>query len=310
MKHGFPTILSSYDPDTDYDALQGLKRPGTPKWNGGIDLWASGLPAQDAMLINPQDSDDVILSNIKEFVRRWKASGNSKLMIIRLDSLHTVKVPTTSHVPFIDDYDSVLREIKKDISDGFIPSLWALPNFRIKLDGVASILFESPDRISIEIFGPGYDPADISKGAMNPPIVIMMKPFAPPLLEFKNNMSNLPIYLDIRDESKELATDPDRLARVRADRIAARISFLARANGRSAADQIAEMKRGGDTGLFDRHANADFQGIIKLFEFAIKYAEFKRLHKLPFRNDTLAMKISGGRWFFDNVWDADRYKAI
>lgn len=81
----FPNILSSYDPDTEFDVLEELKRPGFARWNKGVEIRQTGLPASDAILINSADSDNAILEQIKEFVRRWMAAG-ARFMVIRYDS--------------------------------------------------------------------------------------------------------------------------------------------------------------------------------------------------------------------------------
>jgi len=69
------------------------------------------------------------------------------------------------------------------------------------------------------------------------------------------------------------------------------------------------MRRDGHTLLFESVARLDWSDIEKLFGYAIKYAEFKREHGLPFKGDTLALtKSRSGKYFFDNAWDWDKYK--
>ncbi|MCL2338431.1 MAG: hypothetical protein FWC51_00560 [Proteobacteria bacterium] len=311
MKPEFPLILSSYDPDTDYDLLERLKHPGWTRWNKGVEMRQSGLPVQDTMLIDPNDSDDALTESIREFVRRWKSSGNSKTMTIRLDSTDSNLIPSPSHESKPDDYDLVKEHIKKRIREGFIPSLWALADFRANYLCTASIMFESPDRIVIEILGPGFDPAAISHGVIIPPITITMKPYAPSLLEFRDDMSHLPFYLDIRDEAKAFADDPERLARIRAERNDMWIKFIASLNKISPSEQTAQLKRDGYTMLFDYKAKCDFAEIEKLFRTAITYAEYKRVHGQPFRHDTIAASLTkNGKWFFNNAWDMDKYGKI
>ena len=305
----FHNILSSYDPDVDFDALEKLKHPGLKRWNKGVELWQSGLPTQDAALINPSDSDEAILADVKEFTRRWKSSGVAEVMNIRIDSLNPKNIPPPSNAEKkYDDFSIVLKKVRESAAAGFIPSLWALSEERGFALTSACIMFETSERVSLEMLGPGHDPSDMAKGTVRPPIIITMKPFAPPLLEFKGNLSHLPFYLDIRDEAKDLATNPEKLDRIRAERREARINFLAHVTKISPEEQIKKMKREGNTLLFEREKKLSFTDIEKLFGFAIQYAEYKQTHRLPFLGDTLAAaQSSSGKYAFNNAWDKNKF---
>jgi len=204
MMSEFPNILSSYDPVTDYDALEKLKRPGLARWNKGVELRQFGLPMGDVMLINPHDSDGRIMNDIVEFIRRWKVSGYATFMTLRPDSINPARIPFPSN-HILRDADTAFERVRETHAAGFVPSLWAYDNLRVARPGVSTVMFETPERIVIEILGPGHDAGDLSKGVLRPPIIIRMSPFAPALLEFKDNMQFLPFYLDIHDESMDYA---------------------------------------------------------------------------------------------------------
>ena len=56
--------------------------------------------------------------------------------------------------------------------------------------------------------------------------------------------------------------------------------------------------------MFDKEVSYDFEFIKQLFKYATIYAQFKELHGLAFKGDTLSMYItSKGRHVLDNKWD-------
>lgn len=292
----FPNILSSYNPDADFFALEALKRPGLSRWNKGVELWQSGLPTLDVMIIIPGNLESIV-KQIEEFVRRWRAPGNPKHMVIRLDSLSSNSVPPTSQEEFTDNAGYYASQITKYINDGLIPSLWALPELRIKRRQVAAIMFESDERIIIEMLSAGHDVADIAKGHGHPANIITMKPFAPSFKEI--SPSHLQHYINVRTEDENM----------RKERINDRINFLAKLNNRAFDEQAEIMKT--ESGLFSETNTCSLSDIEKLFRYAKQYAEFKALHNLLVKNHAIAAtRSAGSRWNFDNAWDAKKYNSV
>jgi hypothetical protein len=284
----------------DYDELEKLKRTGLFRWNIGISIYQSGLPFQDACLLNTLDSDEKLYIDIAEFIHRWQSAKTAKMMIIRPDAIEPRKVPPVYHGPLHDNIDEVLERVKEFTSMGFVVSLWGLDEYRVKRRGSNTIMFESSEKITIEMLGGGYDNADMAKGMIRPQIIVSMKQFAPPLLALRNNMEFLPFYLDISELQDEQSQK---------ERIARRLEFLARCNKISIAEQIENLKRNGDTRLFDDKKILDWQELKTLFRFAIHYAEFKQLHGLPFRYDALAIDSNAkGIYSCNNAWNMDKYK--
>lgn len=213
-----------------------------------------------------------------------------------------------SHEPLYDDYARILKKLRESTGACFAPSLWSLGDFRANRLGVATISFVSNDRIVIDIIGPGHDPASICKGIINAPISISMKEFAPPLLEIEDRINNLPFYLDIRDEARDLSAS--RLAVARERRRRKRIEWLAGMEGMAPDEYIAFARRMGWNNLFTGEAELNFAQVEKLFQFAIRYAKFKAEHNLPYNQDTLGFTIiAGGKYSLDNAWDGNRYKG-
>ncbi|MCL1892006.1 MAG: hypothetical protein FWF97_01775 [Alphaproteobacteria bacterium] len=304
MMPNFPNILSSYNPDTDFDLLESLKRPGCYRWNKGVELYQTGLPVYEMMLINPKDSDDEIMKGVSEFMRRYKSAG-SKLFVVRPDAAEPWKIPPPSNSAVTETNGEALKTIRATIDQGFTPSLWALGDYRANRLGSTAVSFLSPDKIMIEMVGPGHDVASIAKNITTPPIIITMKSFAPPLMEL--NLSHLRFYIDIRDEAQTLSKDE--LGPARAERRKLRIEWLAKTYKMSVNEFVSYARGMGWNNLFEGEAELDFAQIEKLFKLAIKYAQFKHLHNLKFAGDTLGLsRCRGSGWIIDNAWDSEKYK--
>ena len=108
----YPNILSSYDPETDYEELEKLRIEGLPRWNGGIDMYKTGLPFSDVLLIDENASDQKLKDDLKEFARRCKSIG-CELSHVRYDlKTEKHKMPASGADRMVDDFPAIISEIR------------------------------------------------------------------------------------------------------------------------------------------------------------------------------------------------------
>ena len=182
----YPYILSSYNPETDFDELERLKIPGFKRWNGGVDLYQTGLPCNDVLRINSDATDDDILSDLVEFKRR----NPNGLFCLRFDVKDKTIIPPVSHAALPDKCEDILVQIRDFENQGISTSLWKYDGHRYERNGAASISFVAKDKIAIDLVGPGYDGANITKGFTDIPVRITTRPHAPSPLELAEGGGN------------------------------------------------------------------------------------------------------------------------
>ncbi|MDR1826351.1 MAG: hypothetical protein LBQ49_01505 [Rickettsiales bacterium] len=303
MARAFPNILSSYDPNADFDELEKLKIPGASRWNGGVELYQTGLRSPDIMRIDPRASDADILMEFHEFDRRRKLIAPAPMIVLRIDNPSHKVMPPASYGEFDrGGDDGAIAAIRQLLKDGFAPAFFMLEGAQYSLKGAATISFLQPGEIAVEIVGPGYDDASCTKGYANIPVRVTMKPYAPPLLELADDMRHLGLYIDIWDEAKALP--PDELKARRDERRRTRIEWLARLEKKTPEEFVEFLKKTGHTGLFADEVPYDMNFIKKLFRWAKAYAEFRIIRKLPFNGDSLGIQIpAGGRPVLVQKWD-------
>ncbi|MDR1826375.1 MAG: hypothetical protein LBQ49_01635, partial [Rickettsiales bacterium] len=199
----YPTMLSSYSPE-DHGALEALKVPGLHRWNGAVALYQTGLPSQDAMLVDGRKSDAVLHGEITEFFRRMHSQGMN-VMGIRLDKVGAPHLPP-SHAGLPEDARAVVEILRKDIAAGFVPALNVWSDYRYNFRGAMAVTFTDAESLVIDFVGPGYCGAGLSKGMITPPVEISTKSYAPPLSELvKEHRAFMHFYMDIKDEAKILS---------------------------------------------------------------------------------------------------------
>jgi hypothetical protein len=182
--------------------------------------------------------------------------------------------------------------------------VWAFEGQRQCRLGAAAISFMASGRIVVELVGPGYDNANLTKGITNIPVRAMTKQFAPSWSELARGTAELrPLDIEIWDEARALA--PNELSQVREQRLNGRLEWLARQEKVSVPELVRRYKSAGQTFLFDRQISYDFGRIKKLFDLALKYARFKEEHGFQWNEDSLGIQITpSGRFVLDGVWDA------
>ncbi|MDR1009089.1 MAG: hypothetical protein LBL52_02440 [Rickettsiales bacterium] len=299
--------LSEFNP-ADSAVLESLKKSNFLKWNGAVELYQTGLPTNDALLLDPRDGKLGLALKIFTFGQKARANGAVGASM-RYDHPYLPPQKYSSGHLDLKGVAEIRSLAERAFAEGWAPSLFAFDNFRTERSGAATICFVSKDEISIEMVGPGYDVADIAKGHIIPPISITMKRFAPSFMELAQDLSHMPFYLDIQDEARVLAPEELRLAR--ANRLAARIAFLATTDGISVNEERRRLEESGRTLMFTQEATVGFAQVAELFKDATTYAEFMTGRGKSYVNKTLGLHIgNGGRYVVDNIWDEHKFGDV
>ncbi|MDR1027603.1 MAG: hypothetical protein LBL46_04270, partial [Rickettsiales bacterium] len=94
----YQNILSSYNPETDFEQLEALKMPFMFRWNSAVEMHQTGLPTQDAMRADPDASDSEIKHDLEEFWRRIKMRGRNEVPCFRFGAAPGVRIPPSHKV--------------------------------------------------------------------------------------------------------------------------------------------------------------------------------------------------------------------
>ncbi|MFA7187917.1 MAG: hypothetical protein WC137_00350 [Alphaproteobacteria bacterium] len=169
-------MLSDHNP-YDYDSLDSLRRPNFLKWNGGIDLWQSGLPSVDVLLVDTDKKSEIITA-LEKFMDKNKDIGCGNACV-RFD--HPKLPPNRDGISGIirTDFTRITDIILSAKQEGWTPSVWIYGTNRDTASTICAMSFIN-DGLVIDFLPSGFEMQELSKGLVVPSAVVKTKSFAPP----------------------------------------------------------------------------------------------------------------------------------
>ncbi|MCL1785595.1 MAG: hypothetical protein FWG39_00395 [Alphaproteobacteria bacterium] len=303
------SILSRYDAAAP--ALELLKTPNSPRRNGLIELYQTGLPSNNAVLFEHSDSPGLVREKIENFCRA-EISMKSIVATVRYDGGPGGNGKSSGVSHKLNNPDAMEKEVSSGLSDGFLPMLAGFANnHRAETQAAACVRVIGKNQISIEMLGPGYNASVLTKGQVPPALRLDMKPNSPDITDLAKNASPEHLILRFYVYNEAALLSPEVLAATRAERALILLGLLAKMNKRSPEEEEAWLRDNGFADFIDKNLVVSMSDITTIFGFAARLRTYldtggKRPQEI-FAFSTL--KLPHGKWALDNLYGPDKFIA-
>jgi len=151
-----------------------LLKTGYPKWDGLIDLQASGLPIPKALFITPYSTP----KSIEAIIDDLTSEIDGDLIALRPDGIRGIGKSPPGTMFNKTDKANILAKIKEWSEHGYGITIAETHN-RFDYDFCCNILLNEDGSFTIEFVGPGFDGGDLNKGILQPTMTIKSKAESP-----------------------------------------------------------------------------------------------------------------------------------